>query len=251
MAIPINGSSAAPLANRSNGSSAVRVDPSNGSSAAPVASKEVVEVTEIQVITLSEASDRRPSGVATPPAANQKVEFASSLEGEAIEASPKRKKAVLFDCSDSMCPGDRIDFLNEGVWMPGVLRSIDADSVSVSLDADKGAGFVTKGPSNLVRPSSTPQPLTASSRQPQTTSTAPPQVQTAEEVVEVLVEHEQPVKFMSFGDRVELNYNGDWLPGTIESMADGLVYVKCDVDSGTDFVTKAPFEMIRTVDYVQ
>jgi hypothetical protein len=198
---------------------------------------------------------QQPQVVALREAVCKDMEVWSELcskIGEAIEASPNGKKAVSFDCGDSMCPGDRIDFLYEGVWMPGVLRSIDADSASVRLDADKCAGFVTKGPLNLVRPSSAPQPQTASSPQPQTTSPAPPQVQTAEEVVRVLVEHEkQPVKFMSFGDRVELNYNGDWLPGTIESMVDGLVYVKCDVDSGTGFVTKAPFEMIRTVEYVQ
>jgi len=202
------------------------------------------------------------------------VKFASALERAKASAAPvalqsdtlsklnsredkkvKRNSAVKFDNDNGMFPGDRIEFFYEGMWLAGVLRSIDEEMVSVNLDVDREAGLVTKGPLSMVRSAISPMPS------PSKTFSQPASQQeavaaTAEMPMQQKVHTESydsqesghtdvQVKLMAFGERVELCYEGDWLEGTLQSMVGETVYVKLDVDSETDFVVKAPLQMIR------
>merc|ERR1712072_403595 len=109
------------------------------------------------------------------------------------------KRSVKFANEESMMPGDRIEFCFEGSWLQGNLKSMDGETVSVTLDIDKEAGFVTKGPISMVRQASKKESTMPSHAVGTPASVANEQASAGEEQMDG-----QPVKFMSAGDRVEI-----------------------------------------------
>lgn len=199
---------------------------------------EAADFSKLKVVNVNESAYNRP-------APNSDSPETTMIKAELRQAVPvvEERKAVKFASAGDMLPGDRVEFCYEGQWLAGALRSIEGDIANVDLDVDKDAGCVTKGPVSLLRPAK------SAAQQPAVAVTTTPNPQAAEQACDGLDEHEQvKVKYMKIGERVELNYDGRWMEGILQSMVGETVYVKLDADGSSGCVAKAPLSMIRWID---
>lgn len=145
-----------------------------------------------------------------PPAHSPAVPASLHLQ-EPAQSSKKSSQTVRM----KVAVGDRVEVEYQGRWYSGVLAGVQGHMVSVKCDVDP-PDVITLAAFANVRPLHREQPL----------------------------QHFRSPMTIAEGDRVEVEYQGQWFAGVLQSVQGGMANVKCDVDS-PGVITIAPLTNVR------